>query len=272
MAKHLIAAVDEKGAEKIVAGLVSGLSGSKSGSEYGFSYSFAWELFPGGFELVDAGDIIRLREWDIHTDISFGWSFDLSDILPDFCLPRVCVKIPFVGRVCTPRVCIDWPTIGFTISLPTIVSEVSVDFSVTVEHDVPASQWVIKGLVNPFTVDIDIIDLADTAKELFEDTLGNVLSQIPGIGPFLTDAIAWILGTVLDAIDDLFEFLMTAISDSLGLHPVLSIGFELHRVNEIFELVAASGPEPAVTVRITSLDAEITSDKELVASADIAVT
>lgn len=271
MAKHLIAAIDEDGAEKIVSGLVTGLSGSTSGSKYGFSYNISWEFIPGDFELVDAGDIIRLREWDIHTDISFGWSFDLSNILPDICTPRICIKIPFVGTVCTPRWCIDWPSIGFTIPLPTIVSEVSVDFSVQVEQDLVASQWVIKGVVNPLTLDIDIIDLADTAKDLFEDTLGAVLSGIPLIGPFLEDAIAWILGTVLDLIDDLFEFLLTALSDSLGLHPVLGIGFELHRVDEIFEILPASGPEPAVMVRITALDVEITSDKELVTSADIAV-
>ncbi len=271
MARHLIAAADEEGAERIVTGVLSALSGSDSGSFLDFTYSFAWELVPGSFELVDAGDIIRLREWDIHTDISFGWSFDLSNILPDFCIPRACVKIPFVGKVCTPRVCVDWPTIGFTINLPTIVSEVSIDFSLKVERDVAAGQWVIKGLVNPFTLDIDIVDLADTAKQLFEDKLGAAMRDIPGIGSYLADAISRILGTVLDAIDDLFEFLMTAISDSLGLHPTLSIGFELHRVDEIFEFLAASGAEPAVNVRITALDSQITSDKELVVSADIAV-
>jgi len=271
MAKHLIAAIDEDGAEKIVSGLVEGLSGSTSGSKYGFSYSIAWEFFPGDFELVDAGDIIRLREWHVHTDISFGWSFDLSDILPDVCTPRICVWVPFVGTVCTPRVCIDWPTIGFIIPLPTIISEVSVDFSMKVEHDEVASQWVIKGMVNPLTLDIDIVDYADTAKQLFEDKLDAKLSGIPGIGPYLADAIAWILGTVLDLIDDLFEFLLTALSDSLGLHPVLGIGFELHREDEIFEILSASEPQPAVTVRIADLDAEITSDKELVVSANIAV-
>jgi len=52
---------------------------------------------------------------------------------------------------------------------------------------------------------------------------------------------------------------------------VLGIGFELHRVDEIFEFLRASGSEPAVTVRITDLDVDITSDKELVVSADIAV-
>ncbi|MGB6895074.1 MAG: hypothetical protein WBF37_03900 [Dehalococcoidia bacterium] len=271
MTKHLISAIDEDGAEKIVSGLVTGLSDSTNGSKYGFSYSIAWEFFPGDFELMDAGDIIRLREWDIHTDISFGWSFDLSNILPDICTPRICVPLPFFGKVCTPRWCIDWPTIGFTVPLPTFFSEVSVDFSVQIEHDLGASQWVIKGVVNPITLDIDIVDWADTARVLFEDTLGAVLNGIPLIGPFLEDTIAWILSTVLDLIDDLFEFLLTVLSDSLGLHPVLGIGFELHRVDEIFEILPVSGPEPAVTVRITDLDAEITSDKELVVSADIAV-
>lgn len=276
MTKHLISAIDEDGAEKIVSGLVTELSGSTSGSKFGFSYSITWEFFPGDFELVDAGDIIRLRECDIHTDISFGWSFDLSNIsfLPNICIPRICIWIPFVGWSCTPKLCIDWPTIGFTVPLPTIVSEVSVDFSVQVEHDLAASQWVIKGVVNPLPSDIDIIDVEGTAvaaKQDFEDALGIELGDIPGIGPFLEDTIDWILSTVLDSIDDLLEFLSTWLSDSLRLHPVLGIGFELHRVDEIFEILPVSGSEPAVTVRITDLDAEITSDKELVVSADIAV-
>ena len=72
-------------------------------------------------------------------------------------------------------------------------------------------------------------------------------------------------------IDDLMEFLLTALSDSLGLHPVFGIGFELHRVDELFEILPASGVEPAVIIRITDMDVEITSDEELEVSADIAV-
>lgn len=271
MATHLIAAIDEEGAEKIVSGLVTGLSGSTSGSAFGFSYSIAWQFVPGGLDLVDAGDIIRLSEWDIHTDITLGWSFDLGTILPEGCVGGWCVDLGWFGELCVPEVCIDWPPIGFSIPLPTIVSEVSVDFSVVIEFDPGPHDWVIKGVVNPLTLDIDLIDLADTITQLFQDTLGDELDDVPGIGPFLSDAIAAILGTVLDLIDDLAEFLLTALSDSLGLHPVLGIGFELHRVNEIFEIVPAAGLEPAVNVRITDMDVEITSDEELVASADIAV-
>lgn len=273
MAKHLIAAIDEDGAEKIVSGLVAGLSDSKSDSALGFSYEIAWEFFPGDFELVDSGDIIRLREWDIRTDISFGWSFDLSNILPDICTPRICIKTWF-GKVCTPRLCIDWPTIGVNVSLPTIVSEVSFDFSLQIQYDAAANQWVIKAVVNPLTADIDIIDVANTAvaaKRKFEDSLGIKLSNIPLIGPFLEDAADWILSEVLDSIDDLLESLSTWLSDSLRLHPVLGIGFELHRADEIFEILPTSGTEPAIMVRIIDLDVDITSDRELVVSADITV-
>lgn len=271
MATHLIAVIDEAGAENIVSGLVTGLSGSISDSALGFFYDIAWEFFPGEFDLIDAGDIIRLREWDIHTDISVGWEFDLSDILPDFCVPEVCVDLGWLGELCVGGWCIPWPEISVDFDLPTIVSEVSVDFSLQVEHDILASQWVIRGMVNPFTLDIDLIDLADTIAELFEDTLGDEIDDIPGIGPFLAEAISAILSLLGDVFDDLGEALMTALSDSLGLHPVLGIGFELHRENEIFEILDAAPPEAAVTVRITDMDVDITSDEELVASADIAV-
>lgn len=266
-----LAAVDEDGAERIVSGFVTGLSDSKSDSAYGFSYNISWEFIPGDFELVPAGDIIRLSEWHIHTDISFGWECDLNNLLKRICIPEICVDLPFIGTVCSGGWCLDWPTISVTVSLPTFISEVSVDFSVKVEHDIAASQWVIKGAFNALTTDIDIIDLADTAKRLFEDTLGDVLSGVPYIGPYLEDVIEQILDATLDSIDDLDRDLRKWLSESLGLHPVLSIGFELHRVDEIFEILPASGPEPPVTVRITDIDVEITSDKELVVRVDIAV-
>lgn len=275
MAQHFIAAIDEDGMTDILAGIASGISGSTSGSSGAFGYSLAWEIFPGDFDLIDADDIIRFREWDIHTDISFSVTIDLDDILPDICTPEICVPYwtPWGGwdEACTPTWCIDWPSKTFSVSLPTLVSEISADFSIDVSFDAGAHQWVIKGLVNPVTLDIDIIDLAGTIEEAFHDSIGAVISGIPGIGPWLDDAIGWILEAVIDSFDDLSEAIFTAISDSLSLQPVFGIGFELHRVDELFTLVAASGAEPAVRIRITDLDAEINADEEFVVSADIAV-
>jgi hypothetical protein len=272
MAQHLIAAIDEAGAEKLVSKVVTSLSGKVTpGSMYGFKYNLSWNFVPGDFELVDAGDIIRFREWDIHINISFSWSIDLDDILPNICIPEICGTIPLVGTVCTPSWCNDWPAITVSVPLPTLVSEVSIDFSLKVEHDIPAAQWVIIGSVNPFTLDIDLVDSADMAEELFKDTVKDKLSAIPDIGQFIGYAIAWIMSDVLDSVDDLLEFLNTALSDSLKLHPILGVGFELHRVDELFRIVPAVGAEPAVIVRIIDLDAEITADEELVASADIAL-
>ena len=57
--------------------------------------------------------IVDLRvDWDL--DLSFG--IDLSVVLPDFCLPQVCIDIPCVGEVCTPKICVDWPTITVPVS------------------------------------------------------------------------------------------------------------------------------------------------------------
>jgi hypothetical protein len=270
MAQHLIAAIDEAGAEKLVSKIVTGLSDSVKGSKYGFDYNLSWKFVPGDFELVDAGDIIRFREWDIQINISFSWSIDLDDILLKICTPEICAPTPF-GDVCLPSWCIDWPAITVNVPLPTLVSEVSIDFSLKVEHDIPVAQWVIVGTVNPFTLDIDLVDLADTAKELFTNKVKDKLSAIPDIGSFIGDAVAWIMSNVIDLVDDLMEFLNTALSDSLNLHPILGVGFELHRVDELFKIVPAAGVEPAVIVRIIDLDAEITADEELVASADIAL-
>jgi hypothetical protein len=155
--------------------------------------------------------------------------------------------------------------------LPTIVSEISVDFSVRVEHDIGDHQWVIRGLVNPITLDIDVVDLAGTAVELFKDKLGGALDDIPYIGSYLEDAISWIIENVVDLIDDLLEIIIRAISDSLRLHPKLSVGLELHRVDELFEVVPANEEARAVIIRISDMDAEITSEKELVVTVQIEV-
>ena len=86
----------------------------------------------GGVTPLYAGVLERfpqLNKLDWHIDLSFG--IDLGAILPEFCLPQVCVDIPCVGTVCTPKICIDWPTITVPVSFGDFL-KTTADFKIVV--------------------------------------------------------------------------------------------------------------------------------------------
>lgn len=237
-------------------------SGSSNLGPFGVSWSAQANLSGGSVDLR-APDIVRIADLDLNFSLSLGLSFDLSEILPDFCLPRVCVRIPFIGRVCTPRVCVDWPT----ITLPTISHSGTVtttaDFRLNTRQD--GSEWVAEVEI----VAVPVLQLDAISTLIVTAILGAVavaLSAIPFIGPFLalaTGAIAAIFG-------------VAAVTGLLGqiLTPFLAgLTFELYREAAVQEVLAANGPtDPAVSIRITDLDAEvqISDEDELVLLADIA--
>ena len=116
----VIAAIDEAGANDLVQdaqGALGTLSDSGSGNLGPFTANWsASATFSGGSADLIAPNIIRLADVRMDYTVSFSFAFDLSSIIPDFCLPQVCINIPFIGRVCTPRICIDWPTVTIPVS------------------------------------------------------------------------------------------------------------------------------------------------------------
>jgi hypothetical protein len=112
---EIIAALDEQGANTLLDTAIGAIppqskSGSGSLGPFVASYSVVATLTNGDVDLIPP-DIIRLVDLRVDWDLDFSFGFDLSSILPDFCLPQICIDIPCVGEVCTPRICIDWPTI-----------------------------------------------------------------------------------------------------------------------------------------------------------------
>src|SRR5437868_527115 len=113
-------AADEFAATKLVHDAEAAL-GTKSASGSGNlgPFTASWSAsasFSGGAVHLKPPAVIEIATCQFHYKLGFGLSIDLNVFLPHFCLPRVCVHIPFDGTLCTPNICIDWPT----ISLPTV--------------------------------------------------------------------------------------------------------------------------------------------------------
>ena len=139
-----------------------------------------------------APNVIRIANCDLNYSLSFTFSFDLSDILPDFCLPQICVDIPFIGEVCTPRICIDWPTISIPVSHSGTLN-FTADFKLNVHQS--AGDW----LVDLVIVGVPFLQFGPQAA-LILAAIGAAASlallAIPFIGPFLALAVAAIIAAI----------------------------------------------------------------------------
>ena len=238
---------------------------SKSGSgslgpfvaSYGVSASFS-----GGSVALQAPNIIGLD--DIHLNYSLDLSFgiDLNSFLPHFCLPQICVTIPFIGTICTPKICINWPTITFPFSYSDFV-DFSADFQV-IPH-LSGSNWLIDiRIVSIPTLAISVAAAAIlTALGL---ALGAAVSWIPFIGPLLDVLIAAVMaGIGIAGITGLLGPLLTLF--------VSGLTFTIYKEPQIQQVLPAAGPnDPAVSITITALDCVVqqTNKAELVVTADIA--
>ena len=147
----VIAAIDEGGANDLIQDAQAALgtlssSGSGTLGPFTANWSATASFSEGTVDLI-APNVIRLADVRMDYTVSFSFSFDLSSIIPDFCLPRICIDIPFIGRVCTPRICIDWPTITIPVSHSSFV-KFSADFNpvVTLVGGVWRVELVIAGL------------------------------------------------------------------------------------------------------------------------------
>jgi hypothetical protein len=261
----ILIAADETAATKLVNAAEAALGtigDSGSGSlgpfvaTWGASVSFA-----GGTVDLIAPDIVRLQNVTMNYTLNFSFGIDLGEILPEFCLPRICIRIPFIGRICTPRICIDWPTISVPINYSDSLT-FTADFRPVVAMD--GSDWVIKIEI----VAVPFLQLSPAAGAILTAiglALAAILAPIPFIGPFLALAVAAILATVgVAGVLGLLGAILTPF--------VSGLSFQIYRHNKALEILPAALPlDPAVVVMIDSLAAAVQSsdEDELVVTADI---
>lgn len=263
---EIIAAVDETAATDVMhdaqasAGVLSD-SGSEPLGPFTASYSASASFSGGAIDLIPA-DTIRITDLQMDYSLSFSFSFDLSDILPDFCIPQVCVDIPCVGEVCTPEICVDWPTVTIPVNHVDFLKFTG-DFKLDVH--LTGGNWV---------VDVVLLGIpslqfgAATALLLAKIGLvaAAVLAPIPFIGPVLAIAVNLILAAI--GIAGLTRFLGPIITPL-----VAGLRFTVYERPQVFAVLPASGPlNPVVEIVLDSVTADVDGsggEDELVISIDI---
>lgn len=262
---EIIAAIDEGGANILLADALATIgmlstAGSGSLGPFTASYNLTGHFTGGTIDLIAPGTarVDHLR-FDWHVDL--GFSIDLNDFLPNFCLPQVCIDIPCVGRICTPRICIAWPTIGVNVPLGDFV-EASADLGIDI--GLTGGNWKVQLVVQnvrqlqfgPATAGmLALIGLAITP----------VLLLVPFLGPFLAIAVNAILATI--GIGGLTGLLGPIISPFIS-----GLKIPVYEQPKHFLAVPGSGPtDPDVFIEIDTVSADVrsTDEDELVLSIDI---
>lgn len=221
-------------------------SGSSSYGPFTVGYDVAAHLESGSISLTSAGGI-ELKDMVVRWDTL---SLTLGVQLPNVCTPGFClVPIPFDGcAVYISPQCI-WsspPEISFTIDLGGFL-----DSKATLTGIPRVFYGVGSGVTNRWQVAvepvlpilIDIVDLADTAGDLFNTLVtGAIDSLISGLPGWAKDLINSVLGgvddiirTVLGIPDDIITWLEDLIS-SLGIYQDLVDALAQYISITVFEL------------------------------------
>lgn len=263
---EIIAALDENGANALIPAVIASLpplSNSGSGNlgpftaTWGASASFS----NGSIDLI-APNVIRIANSQLNYSLNFSFSFDLSSILPDFCLPQVCVRIPFIGRVCVPpvKICVNWPTITIPVSHSGTIN-FTADFSLNVT--LSGGNW----LVDIVIVGVPFLQFGPAAAAILAAigvAASLVLLPIPFIGPFLAGAVLLITAAI--GIAGLTGFLGPILTPFVS-----GLTFNIYSQPQIFQVLPASPPDGAVNIKLDLITAAVVSsdEDELVISADI---
>jgi len=261
---EITVAADETAATRLVAfgqSVFGTQSTSGSGSLGPFTASYsASASFSGGTVDLIAPDIIRIANCVLNYSLSLTFSIDLNQILPSFCLPRICINIPFIGKVCTPRICITWPTISVPVSHSGTIL-FTADFKLNVR--LSGSDWIVEIIV----VGIPSLQIGPAAAAILTAigvALAAALAVVPFIGPFL--AVAALAITALIGIAGLTGFLGAILTPFVS-----GLTFTLYQQPRVFVVIPAALPDAAVDIVIDSLTASVVSsnEDELVLAADI---
>jgi hypothetical protein len=263
---EITAALDEQGANDLLAAAIGSIgpqtrSGSGNLGPFTATYTVTGTLSNGTVDLIPP-NTIRIADLRLDWNLSLSFSFDLSSILPDFCLPQVCVDIPCVGRVCTPKICVDWPTITVPVSFGDFV-KTTVDFGLLATLTGP--NWKVKAVIQG----VPNLQFGAASAALLAAiglALTPILLAIPFIGPFLALAVNAILGLI--AIAGVTGFLGPIITPFIS-----GLEIPVYDQPQMFQVLPAEGPvDPKVDIRIDSLAAAVAHnapEDELVLTADI---
>lgn len=255
---EITAALDEAGANTLLAATLSSLpplsqGGSGHLGPFAASYGVVGTFAGGAVDLIAPGTV-RIQDLRVNWTANVTLSIDLSTILPDFCLPQVCVDIPCVGRVCVPpvRICVDWPTISVPLTLSDFV-EATADLGFDVQRS--GGAWHVDLIVQ----NVPTLRFGPGTAALLAVIAAAVtplLLAIPFLGPFLAIAV----NAILLAIG------VAGITGLLGpiLSPFISgLRIPIYTQPQAFQVVPAAGPlDPAVFITLDAVSAAVQSSDE----------
>ena len=260
----IIAAADETAATNLIHAAETTLGTlSKSGSGSLGPFNTSWNAsasFSGGLIDLIAPNVVRITNCQFNYALGFSFSFDLSNILPDFCLPQICIPIPFDGKLCTPKICINWPTITIPISHSGAIN-FTADFSLNAH--LSGSDWLIDIVV----VGIPFLQIGPAAAAILAAigaAASLILLAVPFIGPFLAAAVAGITAFIgIAGVTGLLGPILTPF--------VSGLTFNVYKQPKLFQVLPPALPDPAVNVNLDTITAVVASsnEDELVISVDI---
>ncbi|WP_148699569.1 hypothetical protein [Candidatus Nitrososphaera evergladensis] len=249
----LTAAISEQAFKEIYGAVIKGFkfvkSGTGSSGIFTASYSVAAHLEGGTIDLRSSGSIV-VSELDVKWDtLHVNIGIDIPTVtIGGFCI----IPNPFGGcLVRAPSIDLfsGSPDISIPLDLSGIItSEITFSAIPKVFYGVGSgglsNRWQIT-LVPTLPIDLDIIDIADTAGDLFHnlivDAIDNLLGSL-GLPDWAIDFIDFVLGgiegiirTVLDIPDDVGEFLLDLIGN-LGIFQALIDAISQYIAITLFEL------------------------------------
>jgi hypothetical protein len=217
--------------------------------------------FSGGAIDLIPPNVIQITDCHLNYSLNFSLSVDLNSFLPHFCLPQICIHIPFDGNLCTPKICLSWPTIKIPVNYSDFVT-FTADF--TLNAHLSGTTWLIDVVI----VGIPSLDLSLPAAAILAGIAAAatpILLLIPFIGPFLAIAVDSILAAIgVAGITGLLGPLLTPF--------VSGLTFNIYKHSKVFEVLPnASLIDPAVDINLDMIAAsvEATDKSELVVTADI---
>ncbi len=262
---EITAALDEAGANTLfntAMGLVAipPQSGSGSLGPFTASYTASVSYVHGAIDLI-VPDTIRVDHLRVNWHVTLGFSINLNDFLPHFCLPQVCVDIPCVGRVCTPRVCLSWPTISVSVPLADWV-EATADFGLDIGLN--AGNWKVQGVVQNVS-QLQFGPATAGMLLVIGAAITPLLLAIPFIGPFIAIAVDAVLLAI--GVAGLTGLLGPIISPFIS-----SLKIPIYSQPQHLQILPANGPnDPAVFITLDTVKAEIqgNGEDELVLGVDV---
>jgi hypothetical protein len=275
-------------------------SGSGTFGPFSVSYNAGVRLGTGRIDLQNNGTV-RIDEMDIIYDplnVTFG--IDIPTItIGGFCI----IPDPFFGGCIlrAPRITLfgNNPDISVPINFNGIFqSEISGAFKVVpkyfnnpakgtlTDHDAhdanSANEW--QFFLDPEWVDIDIIDIADTAGNIIQSITDGIIDTLLGWAPgwaraivkaILSPIIA-LIRAALDIFDDIGEWLSNLFGTSLGLFNFVveavadyfAKQFPIFQFEDPFKILSGTGNLIPVLVPIKNLNVTV-DDAEMAITADI---